>query len=165
MYLPVGLFALLGPLEAGAIVLWFTFAIKEQFIVATVLLALYLVTNLVNLLAYIKIRLDRKYKLWLLDNHWSNIIIMTLSAIVSWRLSRLQFSKIAGWTPFTARLSHNSSYIGYHILSGLSLLYISIFGIVLCCWMSYRQTSMNQLFFSSLEVALIELMMVGVTLA
>lgn len=42
---------------------------------------------------------------------------------------------------------------------------ISVFAIIVCGIVSYQQTSMNQVFFSSIEVVLLEVMLLFVSLA
>jgi hypothetical protein len=45
------------------------------------------------------------------------------------------------------------------------MLYICVLAIIVCGMVSYQQTTMNQIFFSSIEVVLLEVMLLFVSLA
>lgn len=172
MYLPVSLYSAIGLMEVGAIALWLYFALQTYKLaesiyglLAVVIGGLYFLSNLLNLLCYIPIRRDRKYNVWMLDHRASTVVVMCLSTALSFRFSRIQFSKLGGWEVFSARLVSTSPYLFYNILTVCSIGYINLFAIVLCGMISYNQSSMNQLFFSSLEVVLMEVIVLAVALA
>lgn len=157
MYLPVSLYAVVGLTEVGALALWVYFGLQAYAltegifgILVLVAAALYLLSNLLNLLCYIPIRRDRKYAVWILDHCLSSTVVMCISTAVSFRFSRIQFSKLGGWELFSAKLADTSHYLYYNVLTVSSLGYLNLYAIVLCGIMSYNQSSMNQLFFSSL---------------
>jgi hypothetical protein len=104
MYLPVSLHAWIGLMEVGALCLWLYFVIVGYkfgsdiyALLAVILVGLYFLTNIINLLCYCFIRKDRKYSVWLLDHKFGNVVIMCISTIVSFRFSRIEFSKLGGW--------------------------------------------------------------------
>lgn len=172
MYLPVSLHAAIGLLEVGAVGLWVYFSLLTYKFgegvyapLTVVLAALYLLSNLLNLLCYIPIRRDRKYSVWILDHKVSTIVVMCIATVVSFRFSRIQFSKLGGWELFSARLQTTAPFLAYNILTIGSLGYLNLFAVVLCGLISYNQSTMNQLFFSSLEVVLMEVVVLAVALA
>lgn len=95
MYLPISLYAWIGLLEAGALILWGSFTIStykfESYgLLAIAILGLYFLSNVANLMCYsMAIKPDRKYKIWLCDHQCGNTLIMTISTILSFRFSRV----------------------------------------------------------------------------
>lgn len=94
MYLPISLYAWIGLLEAGALILWASFTIStygftSYGLLAVAILVLYILTNIINLACYTFIRKDRKYKIWLTDHVCGNTFILTISTILSFRFSRI----------------------------------------------------------------------------
>jgi hypothetical protein len=50
---------------------------------------------------------DKRYQTWIEDHHNFNIFIMVFSLIVTFRFSRIQFSRLGDSDLFQARLTKN----------------------------------------------------------
>jgi|688.fasta_scaffold387717_1 hypothetical protein len=72
----------------------------------------------------------------------------------------LKYSKLGHLQKFSATLSHDSKLNHENIMSYISIGLISIPIVVIAAWTSYLQNKMNYLFFTSLEVAVISVIMI-----
>lgn len=131
-------------------------------IAATALVGVYFGFNVLGFLLYIYItRKDRKFIVWeKQDNKVASIIVTIIAFIFSFRFIMLKYSKLGELHHFSATLSHDSKLSHQSILAYFSILLISIPAIIISAWIAYLQKSLNYLFFTSIEVSVVSVIMI-----
>jgi len=108
----------------------------------------------------VRIATDRKYRQWeLQDNRCASVGVWFLSIILSFRLDTLKYSRTAHSERLSARLSSTDKFRHYTVMAILGIL-INSCSILVAAYISYLQNSMNYLFFSCLEVAILSVFMI-----
>lgn len=172
MFSPLFIYACLGLCEVLDLCLWTVLAVltnaasSAPYPLASVInspllvIALYFCFNLAQLLCWAsRIAVDRKYRLWeKQDNRCASVAVAVASFCLSFRFSAICFSQVGHAAAFSARLSGESVFRHYSILALLSLL-LSAATILSSIYISYLQTSLNFLFFTGLEVAILAVLM------
>lgn len=117
---------------------------------------------MLGFLLYIYItRKDRKFIVWeKQDNKVASIIVTIIAFIFSFRFIMLKYSKLGELHHFSATLSHDSKLSHQNILAYFSILLISIPAIIISAWIAYLQKSLNYLFFTSIEVSVVSVIMI-----
>jgi hypothetical protein len=72
----------------------------------------------------------------------------------------LKFSKLGDLHHFSATLSHDSKFSHITILAYMSIILISLPAGVIAAWIAYLQKSLNYLFFTSIELTIIAVIMI-----
>ena len=76
---------------------------------------------------------------------------MTIVALIlSFRFSVLKYSKLGHLQKFSATLTHDSKLSHENTLAYVSIILINISTVVVAAWVTYLQTKMNYLFFTSI---------------
>jgi hypothetical protein len=127
-----------------------------------VIIGIYVCLNIIGFILYIKItKNDKKFRVWeKQDNKFVSILVSIIGLILSFRFSMLKYSKLGHLQKFSATLSHDSKLNHENIMSYISIGLISIPTVVIAAWTSYLQNKMNYLFFTSLEIAVISVIMI-----
>jgi hypothetical protein len=172
MFSPLFIYACLGLCEVLDLCLWTVLAVLTNAAspapspLASVInspllvLALYFSFNTAQLVCWAtRVAVDRKYRLWeKQDNRSASVAVAVASFCLSFRFSAISFSQVGHAPAFSARLSGESVFRHYPVLAVLSLL-LSAGTILSSIYISYLQTSLNFLFFTGLEVAILAVLM------
>lgn len=126
------------------------------------ILALYLVFNLISIiLFFLYVWSDRLFNNWMHQGHICSVFLTCLFGFLcSFRFIALIFSRLANRQSFSAVISNHEKYMPSNIVCALSILLLDIPSIVVAGLIAYNQIQQNYLFFSSLEVAAVCLIMI-----
>ncbi len=104
---------------------------------------------------------DRLFKNWVRQGNYCSItIVFTIGMLISFRFMGLVFSRLGHREFFTAVLTSSEKYFPSNILCILSVVLLDIPGAVISGLVAYNQVVQNYLFFSSLEVACVCIIMI-----
>lgn len=139
----------------------------ESVVYAPVIIGgVYIFFNVLQFILWNKrIAADRQYKLWeKQDNRCASLSIAIVSLVFSFRLDTLKFSRTAHNPHLSARLTSPEMFRHYSVLAILSLM-LSAVTILVSVYISYLQTSLNYLFFTGIEIAVIAIIMILLSVA
>ena len=176
MFAPLFIYSFMGIAEAGLLALWIALIYFKTIedsklgeylgLAALVLCLTYCCLNVLGFFLFLfLVRRDRKYRVWeKQDNLCSSITITVVALLVSFRFGLLKYSKLGNLQRFSATLAADSKITHENILAYLSIGIISVPAIAISGWISYLQVTMNYLFFTSMEVTILSIMMVIISI-
>jgi hypothetical protein len=98
------------------------------------------------------------------DNRCASVSLWILGFLLSFRLDALKYSRTAHSERLSAKLSTADRFRHYTVLAILGIA-INACSILVAAYISYLQSSMNYLFFSCLEVAIVSVLMIVFAIA
>ena len=179
MFAPLFMYSFMGLAEIGVLGLWIGLIYTREIetdeesklgdylkLAATILCFVYVCFNILGFVLYLAItRNDRKYRVWeKQDNRCASIIVTIVALLLTFRFSLLKYSKLGHLQKFSATLAADSRLTHENLLAYLSILCISIPAIAISGWISYLQTTQNYLFFTSMEVTILEVIMIIISI-
>lgn len=177
MFSPLFIYALAGVLEELCLVMWTTLALlwnanvvyplpMVSVVYATILIVIgYGVMNGVQFVCWLcRIERDKKYRQWeRQNNRCASVLIAVLSLLFSFRLDAIKFSKTGHSERLSARLQSPEVFAHYSVLAIIAIL-INAASIVVSVYILYLQSSLNYLFFSCIEVAIVSVLMLTLSI-
>ena len=130
----------------------------------TAALVLNLLCNIASYIAYRRhLLVDAEFQQWLESspvNRHTNNIVRFFSLLVSHKFGRIVYSRYFGFSFFKAKLSSIDSLFHMNLVSGLSLLIVSIPMFAASGALAYYQSTEQQLFITSLDVVCVTIIMI-----
>lgn len=135
--------------------------------IGTGVAGVYVLFNFVGFILHLcLIRGDRKYQVWeKQDNCCCSTITLMVSTTVSFRFALIQYSRLGHLESFSAVLSSDRKLLPYNVLAICSIVFICIPNIVFSAWVCYLQSTMNYLFFTSIENGLMAVLIIVFVIA
>jgi hypothetical protein len=126
----------------------------------------YFLINIIQWILWLcRIASDKKYKQWeIQDNRCASKTVWLFSLILSFRLDTIRFSRTAHSERLSARLESTDKFKHYTVLAILGIL-INLCSILVAAYVFYLQSTMNYLFFSCIEVAIMSVLMIIFSIA
>ena len=176
MFAPLFIYSFMGIAEACLFGLWIALIHLRTIddsrlgtylkLAAIVICFIYCAINILAFFFYLCIiRKDRKYRVWeKQDNLCASLAITFVALLISFRFGVLKYSKLAHSQKFSATVASDSKISHYNLFAYVSIGIISVPAIVVSAWISYLQTTMNYLFFTSMEVTVFCIIMIIVSI-
>ena len=129
-----------------------------------VFLVFHLLVNLAAFLVYLRrLRVDEEYRRWLEEdraNRLANLIAATISLLVSFKFFKLLYSRYFGYRFFRSRLSSLELLKPINLLSGVSIILVSVPMVILAAVIAYYNNDRQQLYVQSWEVIALTALMI-----